>query len=455
MTDWGITASLTATWAAIGTTIAMISTFETAVLNARRSRFPAPASGRDERAIARAQSVLDGAGEFQAGAHLAKSLCEAFLYPLGAVIGAALTGNSLLQPIEPTRAWPGLVLGCIISFLLVTLIAEAFCKSLSARRPETILLRNAGLIQALTRVLLPLLWMARRFGRFLAFSAGADPYSTARAARSEEEIKLLVEGSAEEGVLEQEEKEMIQSIIEFTDTVARQIMIPRVKIIGVADTASLDEVVRIAIDTGFSRMPVHDGSLDHVVGILHIKDLLPHLVTEGERRVPLRQLARKPYFVPEGKKLDELLSELRSHNTQLAIVVDEFGGTSGLVTLEDVLEEIVGEIADEHDDTSDQPDTWVREVEDGYVLDARVPLVEANEELSLDLDAGDYDTVGGFVFSRLGRLPAVGEKIETEATIVTTLEMDGPSIRKLHVARKPIPGAEPPVNGEAPANGRA
>jgi putative hemolysin len=193
----------------------------------------------------------------------------------------------------------------------------------------------------------------------------------------------------------------------------------------------LGVVVELVLKEGHTRVPVFQGSVDNIVGVVHAKDLLRPLL-EGKPDIPLQEVLRPPYYVPEGKKLDELLHEFRREQTQLAIVVDEYGGTSGLVTIEDILEEIVGDIADEYD-VEEPP---VQPLGDNaYLLDARLSIDDANEQLELSIPEGDYETIGGFVFGQLGRLPEVGEVVRYGVMEFIVHETDGHRIQKIHLVR--------------------
>ena len=239
---------------------------------------------------------------------------------------------------------------------------------------------------------------------------------------------------------------MIHSIFDFTDTVARQVMVPRIDMDSVSVEQTVDEVVRQALQTGHSRLPVHEGTLDNVVGVVHVKDLLPCLV-DGDRHGSVRPMMRDPYFVPEGKKIDELLQEFRTHKSQLAIVVDEFGGTSGLVTVEDVLEEIVGEIEDEYD-VEQHPAAEISATGEGAIVDARMLIDDVNEQLKLGVPEGDYETLGGFVFSLFGRPPSVGERISYNNLEFVAEAMDGMRLLKIRVLTN-----EPPATADGDGSG--
>jgi putative hemolysin len=295
------------------TIIGVLSALETAVLRARRSRL----AQLRHRGVAAADAIIDSPQQFQLSAHLAKSLCESLVYGVAALVGMELAllstagGEGGIAGVLE-RAWPGILIGAVGAYLMVTICAESVPKALTCRNPELALLRGVGFIRVFTLLFTPVFWVTSRLARFIAGWAGFDPNQSGRAAHSEEEIKLLVEDSAEEGVLEAEEKEMIHSIFEFTDTIARQIMVPRIDIDSVSVETSLIDAVNQAMRSGHSRMPVHDGTLDNVVGVVHVKDLLPYLV-DGERDVSITQIMRSPYFVPEAKKIDELLQEFRRH----------------------------------------------------------------------------------------------------------------------------------------------
>jgi putative hemolysin len=242
---------------------------------------------------------------------------------------------------------------------------------------------------------------------------------------------MLVEQSHQEGEIEAEQEQMIHGVFEFPEILAREIMTPRPDIVALEINTSMDEVVRLLIEEGHSRIPVYEENLDNIIGVLLVKDLLPYMAgTKGEGFV-LRELLREPYFVPDTKRIGELLAELRTRNVHLAIVLDEFGGTEGIVTLEDLLEEIVGEIYDEYDVA--EPDFTT--TPEGHVLiDGGASIDEVNERFGMDLSSEDFDTIGGYIFGTLGRVPQTGDEIhvdgsgdlrveETEERRVTTVRL--------------------------------
>lgn len=249
---------------------------------------------------------------------------------------------------------------------------------------------------------------------------------------TDEELKAVVDIGAEHGVLEEEEKELIHSIFEFGDKVAREVMVPRTDIVGVAADASVQQAAQRAIEHHVSRLPVYEGDLDDIVGIVHAKDLLPLLQDAPETKVAA--VMRQPHVVPETKRVSELLREMRSRKQWMAVVVDEHGGTAGLVTIEDLLEEIVGEIYDEYD--VEHP--AVERLEDGSLrLDARMTVREASELMGTELPTGDFDTLAGLLYDRLGSVPRVGDGFSHEGWRILVDALEGHRIMKVLVRRQP------------------
>jgi putative hemolysin len=240
-----------------------------------------------------------------------------------------------------------------------------------------------------------------------------------------------VDVAEEEGVLEEEEGEMIRSIFEFGDTVAREIMVPRIDMQAADVSMSLSEIVDLAVEEGHSRVPVYEGTADRVLGIFYVKDSLRFL-RQGRMDVDVREIIRPAYFVPETKKVDELLREMQKRRVHVAVVVDEYGGTAGLVTIEDILEEIVGEIQDEFD-TEEAMVEHVNENES--IVDAMMTLSDINDALSLALDEEDVDTLGGYVYARLGRVPEPGDEVHEPYVSLVVEEVEGNRITRVRVVR--------------------
>ena len=247
-----------------------------------------------------------------------------------------------------------------------------------------------------------------------------------------EEIHDLMDEGQAKGLISDEESNMVHGVLDLKETTAHSIMIPRTEITSATIDSTLGEVIKLVNECGHTRIPIHSGSIDHLVGVLHAKDLLKLLGQDPVSKIPL-EILRKPYFVPSRQKISELLRGLKEKKTHLAIVTDEYGGTAGIITIEDILEEIVGEILDEHD--VDKP--FLTTLDDGSLLvDARLEIEKLEEHLNVTLPKGDFESVGGFIIHLLGLIPEVNKKISFQDLEFTICEADQRKIDKLVVTRK-------------------
>ncbi|HEY5671717.1 MAG TPA: hemolysin family protein [Anaerolineales bacterium] len=248
-----------------------------------------------------------------------------------------------------------------------------------------------------------------------------------------DELKSLVDAGQRDGLLEQEERRMLRSIFELGNTLAREIMVPRIDILALDVHTNLPDALDVLLNTGHTRVPVYQDTVDNILGLLYAKDLL-RVWREGDTTGSLRNLLRPAYFVPEAKKVDELLAEMQSRRVHMAMVVDEYGGIAGLVTMEDIVEEIVGEIQDEYDLAEELP---YNELSDGeYLFMGRVDLEDLNEVLGTHLTRDEADTLGGLIYSRLGRVPVSGESVQVDDLLLTIEQVSGRRIRKVRVQRE-------------------
>ena len=325
-------------------------------------------------------------------------------------VGAAALATSLTIGIFPNHA-VGFATGVMTFFILV--FGEVLPKSIATR--NNIIIAKIAIF--------PIYWLSILFFPFLTF-LNFIPKLTGRIKKSpgvtEEELLTFVEAVEEEGEIKEEEKELIHNIFELDDTNVSEIMTPRTDmfVVEAEETLQLDRIIR----SGFSRIPVIEGDIDHVIGILNIKDLFMHQVTSSEK-IDVRKIMTKPYFVPENKKLDNLLHQFKKIKHHMAIVVDEYGGVSGLITLEDALEEIVGEIRDETD--KDEPHIVEMGNQTWMVL-GKSEIEEVNEKTGMDIPISkEYDTFSGFILDKIGRIPNEDEKIMFETFIITIKEMEG------------------------------
>lgn len=319
----------------------------------------------------------------------------------------------------------------LVTAALLLLLGELVPRALGARFADRLAPVLAGPVQVLAVALAPLVRALALAGRVVVLPLGARVRPNALV--TEEEIRLLVERGEAEGVIERDEREMIHSIFEFGDTVAREVMVPRIDMEAIEDTATVRQAVDRLVATGHSRLPVFHESLDNIVGVLYYKDLLRPLAA-GLADAPVRQFMRPAYFIPESKRLDELFREMQRRKVHMAVVVDEYGGTAGLVTLEDLLEEIVGPILDEYD--VEEP--LVEVVSDREaVVAGRMHLEEVNDLLHLALPVGEVDTIGGFVTSLLGRVPEAGERVAYDGVEIVVERVDGPRVAAVRIRRVP------------------
>lgn len=378
---------------------------------------------------------------------------------LAGFVAAAITAITFATPLAAVLdrfgpIWPA-VTGQMVATFLVTLVlvllmlvfGQLIPKRLASRHPDTLALWVAYPLRGWQIIATPFLWVVVKVTALFTGGLGGDASRVGMPFVTEEEIKTIVDAGKEGGVLEEEEKKMIYSIFEFGDTLAREIMVPRVDIVAVNVEASMMEALDVILEAGHSRVPVYEGDIDHIIGLLYAKDLLRRL-RDGEDDVPLREMLRDVYFFPETKAVDDLFQELQQRKVHMAIVVDEYGGTAGLVTVEDILEEIVGEIQDEYD-AEEEIMEWISE--DEIIFNARIDLDDLNRALDLDLPTDENDTLGGLIYSRLGHVPQVGDQVAFEAVTATVLSVDGRRIDKVKIARIPPPGDRGKKQGQANA----
>lgn len=327
--------------------------------------------------------------------------------------------------------------------VLVLICAEFTPISYAAANPEKVALLSARAVRVFTWILFPIVRVVSWVSRGLAWILGARDRKLLPQV-TEEELKTIVSMEAEQGVLEEEEKEMIHSIFEFGDQVVREVMVPRTDMICIEDTGTVQEAANLTLAHRFSRLPVYQGELDHMVGVVHVKDLLPYLHSH-QPETPVSQAMRPPYFVPESKRVSELLREFRIHQQSLAIILDEYGGTAGLVTIEDLLEEIVGEIFDEYDVEQplvERPDAH------SLVVDGKMSMEEASKLVEQDLPTGEFDTIAGLLYSQLGRVPERGDRVSLDGLIFVAEQVEGHRIVKVRIIKSLAGKAESGPEGK-------
>ncbi len=365
-----------------------------------------------------------------------------------------LAGLLSILIVPQAAAWADLLIGGLsaaaiqlLSFVVIAcaaaaivyVLAELIPDVLVASSPEEWAMRIAGPALVVFALFSPLVRVMTALRRGLAGPLGGRVDS---AQVTEEEIMTLVDAGEEEGSIEEEEKEMIYSIFQLDETLVREIMVPRIDVVAVEISTPIPQALEIITAAGHSRLPVYEGSLDQIRGMLYAKDLLELLKPgNSNRQLELKDLLRPALFVPETKRVMGLLSDLQAAKVHLAIVIDEYGGTAGLVTMEDIVEEIVGDIFDEYDEAEDALYEMV--APDEYLFDARIHLDDFNRLLDTDVPDELGDTLGGFIYGKLGKVPEVGESITTEDLRIEVLTVVDRRIRKVRVKRiEPEEGPE-------------
>ncbi len=332
-----------------------------------------------------------------------------------------------------------------ITFLHVVL-GEVAPKALAIFHPEQVARWLVDPLRIFTRVGMPFIWAINESANGLLRVLGVRLPSEDERVHTPQEIMMLVRRSRAMGKVEHDEQAMISGVFELTRTFAREVMTPRPDIVAVPEDASFDDLVATAGRSGHSRLPVYRENLDNVVGIILVKDLLSRAAAGDASGFEVSQIMREPYFVPDTKSVDDLLAEFRRMKIHMAIVVDEFGGTDGLVTLEDLIEEIVGEIYDEHDVAR----PLFQEAPGGEpLIDGGAPLDEVNEQLDLSLPQEDYDTLGGFILGELGQVPKPGDQVQVEGADLVVEKVDDRRVRLVRVQKR----SEQPESSSAAGKG--
>jgi putative hemolysin len=332
---------------------------------------------------------------------------------------------------------------CVAVLILSQLLPRAWVVG----RQERVALHLAPLVQGVSWILTPITALLRRIGGSTV-PKGAVSESIFL---SEDGLRFLLNVTEEETVIEQGEKEMIASVFQLGETLVREVMVPRIDVDAVPGDLPMLEALDLILKAGHSRIPVYEVTIDNVIGILYAKDLLRYL-RDGRTDVSLKKILRPAYFIPESKKVDDLLRELQQRKVHMAIVVDEYGGMAGVVTIEDLLEEIVGEIQDEYD--AEEP-TVEALSNNEYLFDARVNLDEVNELAGVQLASEGSDTLGGYIYGQLGKVPAVGDTVEVDDVRIEVLSVAGRRIKQVRLSHPSLARAAASNDREAEGVSRA
>jgi CBS domain containing-hemolysin-like protein len=360
----------------------------------------------------------------------------------------ALGEPALRHAFDPVMAT---LLAIILGFLIITflhvVVGELVPKGLALGNSETTALIVAAPVRAFFALLRPLIWILQRSTELTLNALGLEPPGAEGAPLSEAELRMLLSRSTEEGEIEEEEQEMLYKVFDFADKEVADVMVPRPDVVALSVELPAPEALKAAVESPFTRYPVYKESLDDIVGILHVRDLFRAISdTGGIANVSLAELVREAHMVPETKDLAALLYDFRRTKEHMAIVIDEYGAMEGIVTLEDLIEEIVGEIEDEFD----LPDESVERVDDHTIkIDGTFPIDDFNEQFKTGLPIEDFHTVAGFVFGLLGRAPEEGDRVEHDGLAFTVVELEGSRIERLQVEFVAVPEREEPREEEA------
>lgn len=368
----------------------------------------------------------------------------------GKLLSAILIGNNIVNlsaaSLTTTLAYKlggsAVAIGNAIITVLILLFGEITPKTMATLKADRMAMTYANFFKVYIKLMTPLIFLINKLSLAVLFLLRIDPKAENRT-MTENELRTIVDVSHEDGVIESEEKEMIYNVVDLGDARAKDVMVPRVNVTFASSDSTYEELIQLFREDKFTRLPVYEGTKDNVVGTINIKDLL---LFDRVDTFQISDILREPYFTYEYKNISELLVEMRQASFNIAIVLDEYGETSGLITLEDILEEIVGEIHDEYDENEDEV---IRKIGDSeYLIEGSVSLDDVNDTLDLDtfhieLTSEDYDSIGGLIIEHLDRLPECGDEIMTESQIRMVVEkLDKNRIELVHVYLPELPSLE-------------
>jgi len=453
---WGILLRIAGVFLLIGVN-AFFVTVEFAVVAIRRTRVDqlVREDGSRARIVQRWVASQEHKDRMVAAAQLGVTIVSLALGYLGeetfqAIVEALLHVVSVPPALEPVVAALPLVISLTVVTGLHVVLGEQVPKVATIRAPERVALLAAPWMTLFQKVFHPFVWLLDRTAATILGLLGVEPMGHHSTLYSVDELRQIVRESEEQGVLIAQEEDMLQAVFRLRIVRASQVMVPRTEMVCVPAEATLQEVAKLAARTALTKFPVFENDLDHIVGVVHLKDLVRH-ISEGNISTPVRSLMREALFLPETIPVVDLLTAFRRARQHIAILVDEYGGTAGLVTLEDLLEEIVGEVQDDFDRTPPP----IQQMPDGtFLVDGLVQIEEVNEILDLSLQDPYYTTVGGLVMGRLDRVPQVGDEvvISDQGIRLRVEEMDGLRVARVRIIPDRFPPAETTPPPEEPAS---
>lgn len=390
---------------------AFFSSAETALMTSNKLRMRNLAENGDKRA-AKVLKVTENTDKMLSAILIGNNIVNLTASSISTALTLKIFGSRLV----------GIATG-ILTFLILV-FGEITPKNVASKNAEKMALAYIGVISFLVTLLTPVIFIVNTVAKFVIsiFNKNGDDNN----AVTEEELRAMVEYSHEEGVIENEEKKMIVNVVDFGDTVAGDIMVPRVDMVMVDEKSSYEEILQVFREERYTRIPVYEETPDNVIGILNVKDFL---LIEDKENFVMKELLREPLYTYEYKKTSALMMDMRKTGANIVIVLDEYGITAGLITLEDMLEEIVGEIRDEFDADEDEGITKVSDLE--YLIDGSTNLDDINDRIGLSLSSEEYESIGGLIMEKLGRLPVEGEIINFDNIVLTVKKMDHARIEKV------------------------
>ena len=393
---------------------AFFSSAETALTTANRIRMRSMAEEGNKRAQA-AMQVTDNSGKMLSAILIGNNIVN-------------LSAASLTTSLAYSFGGSMVAIASGILTVLILLFGEITPKTMATIHAEKMALIYAPIIRVFMKIMTPLIFVINGLSMGILFLLRVDP-SAKNKAMTETELRTIVDVSHEDGVIESDEREMIYNVFDLGDAKAKDVMVPRVHVTFADVNSSYDELIDIFREDKFTRLPIFEDTTDNVIGTINMKDLLLY---DSSKEFHIRDILREAYFTYEYKSISELLVEMRQAALNIAIVLDEYGETAGLITLEDILEEIVGEIHDEYDENEEE---YVKEVgEREYLVEGSLNLDDLNDRLDLDLSSEEYDSLGGFIIERLDRLPEAGDEITTDEGIRMVVEkLDKNRIERVHL----------------------
>ncbi len=401
--------------------IAVLSSSESSFIAVNKIRIRSLMEKGDSRAKA-VQKILDEHDKLFSAVILSGNLFTVLATSIGTALALKYFGED------------GIIIAIIVMTFLTVVFGELAPKTFAVTHSEKVSLLLARPVAFYIRLISPLVWIFKITSNLIIRMLGGKKKSVSPFV-TEEEIKTMINIGEEEGTLEEEEKQMLHKVFEFGDKVVTEAMVPRTEIVSIPDDSTVGDALKLVLEEGYSRYPVVKENIDSVIGILYVKDIVKQMAQgKIQNYTPITEIVREAYYIPENKMVTELLDEMQKNKFQIAIVMDEYGGTAGLITLEDIMEEIVGGLQDEFEAMEGEKEVEIID-ERTFIVAGQTGLDEINELVGVELVSKDFHTIGGFVFGLFRRLPKVGEQVRYHNLRFLILEMENRKISKIKITR--------------------